>query len=69
MAMAQAALTPDQRVRVDRLSRSADLLLRRTVAGLEGAPIARAPWIAVRRRSKVRPRSAPAPAIPISIRM
>ena len=63
MAMAQAALTPDQRVRVDRLSRSADLLLRRTVAGLEGAPIARAPWIAVRRRSRVRSRSAPAPAI------
>ena len=66
MAMAQAALTPDQRARVGRLSSSADLLLRRTVAGLEGAPIARAPWIAVRRRPKARSRSAPAPAARIT---
>ena len=66
MAMAQAALTPEQRARVGRLSSSADLLLRRTVAGFEGAPIARAPWIAVRRRSKARSRSAPAPAARIT---
>ena len=58
------ALTPDQRARVGRLSSSADPL--RTVEGLEGVPIARAPWIAVRRRSKARSRSASAPAARIT---
>ena len=61
LSITQAALTREQQQRVGRLSGAANLVLRRTLGGLEGSPIAQVPSIALRRRSVTRSSCAPPP--------
>ena len=61
LAMARAALTPEQASTVGRYARAADRLLQRAVTGLEGPPLSAVPGVNVRRRRGARASSAPAP--------